>query len=254
MKNKTNGFIKLLLITYIFVFSLSNTAAAKNYPSPTDDFYVNDFANVLDSDTEAYISSMNSELEKATGAQVVIVTVSEIKDEALDDFSLELLRKWGIGDSKKNNGVLILLDVGGRQSRIEVGYGLEGALPDGKTGRIQDTFMLPYFKEGDYSTGIREGFNAVINEVYYEYGYDSPIKGDYNIPKDEVNKNSPIPKLILAIFVIALIILDFRFTGGMITFSILRGIGRGGGGGSSGGSGRSGGGGSGGGGGSSRGW
>lgn len=252
MNKRIKSLLRLLLATYILVLSLSNLALAKEYPSSTDDFYVNDFANVLDRETKEYISAMTLALEEATKAQIVVVTVNEIGDEALEDYSLGLFREWGIGDSQKNNGVLILLDVGGRQSRIEVGYGLEGALPDGKTGRIQDTFMIPYFVEGDYDKGIREGFNAILSEVYYEYGYDSPIKGDYTIPEATPREGNPIPKVVLAIIVIVLIILDFRFTGGLITFSLLRGIGRGGGG--SGGGRRSGGGGSGGGGGSSRRW
>jgi len=248
IKIRLNRIHKIFSITCISIVFLSTIVQAKVYPSPTDEFYVNDYANVLDDETESYINSMGEALEKATQAQVVVVTVNEIKDQALEEYSLGLLREWGIGNAKKNNGVLILLDLGGRNSRIEVGYGLEGALPDGKTGRIQDQFMIPYFKEDNYSKGITEGYNAIINEVYLEYGNDSPIEGDYSTSSNE--KANPIVIFFGAILVIGLIILDFRFTGGMVTFMILRGIGRGGGGGS----GRSGGGGSGGGGGSSRGF
>jgi len=247
LSNRSKRGIRLFSIIGILVLVFSTIVFAKEYPAPTNEFYVNDFANVLDDRTESYIYSMNNALEKATDAQVVVVTVNDIQEQALEEFSLGLFREWGIGDAQKNNGVLILLDVAGKMSRIEVGYGLEGALPDGKTGRIQDKFMVPYFKEGDYNTGITEGFNAIINEVYLEYGYDAPIEGDYSTDSKPTN---PLLMVIGIIFAIGLIILDFRFTGGMFTFMILRGIGRGGGGGS----GRSGGGGSGGGGGSSRGW
>lgn len=65
-----------------------------------------------------------------------------------------MLRGWGIGSRDKNNGVLIVVATQDRQSRIEVGYGLEGALPDGLTGRLQDDTMLPYFKQGQYDKGI----------------------------------------------------------------------------------------------------
>ena len=170
---------------------------------------------------------------------------------SLEDFSLGLFREWGIGSGQENNGVLILVDVGGRQSRIEVGYGLEGALPDGRTGRFQDQYMVPDFAVGDYSLGIKKGFDAIITQVYGEYGYE--FEGSEYYP-DSGAEDEPGPVPILGIIiVIILIVLDFIFTGGRFTFLILhmlaRGGGRRGGGGY-----RGGGGGSAGGGGSSRGW
>lgn len=242
-----NRIQKALAFAVLIVGLFSSVAFAAEYPEPSREFYVNDYANVLDQATEDYINSYSNALENATGAQIVVVAVQELDGEILEEYSLGLLREWGIGDAKKNNGVLILLDVGGRQSRIEIGYGLEGALPDGKTGRIQDQFMVPYFKEGDYNTGILEGYKAILNEVSKEYSYDSPVGEAYNVKEEP--KSNPIVNLVIGIVIFILIILDFKITGGMITFMILRSIGRGGGGG-----GRSGGGGSGGGGGSSRGW
>lgn len=252
---------RCLLITCILFLLVSFTALAIDYPAPTSVFYVNDYAGVLDHQTKQYIESTAAALERATAAQVVVVTVSGIDDYALEEYSLGLFRKWGIGDAKKDNGVLILLDVGGRQTRIEVGYGLEGALPDGKTGRIQDTAMSPYFAMGDYSAGIREGFNNIVNEVYNEYGLKDSFVGDQMLVDDKYGSSedtyTSISNLVILGIVLALIILDFMFTGGVVTYSILRTLSRGGGssgGGGGGGSRRSGGGGSAGGGGSSRKW
>jgi len=244
-----NRIQKVLAFAVVIVGLFSSVTFAAEYPEPSREFYVNDYANVLDQATEDYINSYSNALENATDAQIVVVALPDLEEEILEEYSLGLLREWGIGDAKKNNGVLILLDVGGRQSRIEIGYGLEGALPDGKTGRIQDQFMVPHFKEGDYNTGILEGYKAILNEVSKEYGYDSPVGEEYEVQEEA--KSNPILNIIIGIVVLFLIILDFRLTGGMFTFLILRSIGRGGGGG---GGGRSGGGGSGGGGGSSRGW
>ena len=75
----------------------------------------------------------------------------------LDNMELEI--------KKKNNGVLMLLSIQDRKSRIEVGYGLEGALNDAKTGRIQDNYMIPYFKEDNWHDGIKNGYNAILSEV-----------------------------------------------------------------------------------------
>ena len=137
--------------------------------SQTNDFYVNDYARKLSSDTKEYIMNMNIELQKKTGAQIVVVTVQSLGGQSIEEYATELFRKFGIGDKEKNNGVLLLCSTGDRLFRIEVGYGLEGRLTDGKTGRIQDEYIIPYLKEND-DGGIRNGFTAILNEVASEYG------------------------------------------------------------------------------------
>ena len=85
------------------------------------------------------------------------------------EYSTNLFRQFGIGDKEKNNGLLILIALEERKSRIEVGYGLEGVLPDGKTGRIQDEYMIPYFKDNNFDEGILNGYKALFKEVANEY-------------------------------------------------------------------------------------
>ncbi len=226
----TSRIIKPLLLLALSVSLLFlpvfATASAKEYPAPTAAFYVNDFANVLDSATKNFIFENGAALERSTSAQVVVVTVDGIGDNVLEEYSLGLFREWGIGDKEKNNGVLILVDIGGRQSRIEVGYGLEGALPDGKTGRIQDAFMIPHFREGNYSQGIKKGFEAIVNEVYSEYGYEDRLIGEGALASTaELPEGIGIDPRIARIIVIAILILallDYRFTRGLIIMTILR--------------------------------
>ena len=129
--------------------------------SQTNDFYVNDYARKLSSDTKEYIMNMNIELQKKTGAQIVVVTVKTLDGKTIEEYATELFREFGIGDKEKNNGVLLLCSTGDRMFRIEVGYGLEGALPDGKTGRIQDQYIIPYLKNDNYDEGIKNGFSAI---------------------------------------------------------------------------------------------
>ena len=174
--------------------------------------FVNDFANVLDSSTEKQIISTARQLDDRTEAQVVVVTLPDLDDRPLEEYATGLFREWGIGSSKDNNGVLILLDVGGRQSRIEVGYGLEGILPDGKTGRIQDNWMIPYFQKGDYNQGILHGFDAIVSEVYTEYGIEYEGLADYDSYWPEGSQTSEeigIPGSVFLIGIIVLIILIF---------------------------------------------
>ncbi len=251
---------KFLTIILILLTILASPIYAIDVPTPTNEFYVNDFAGVLSEPTEQLIMQNSVGLQQKTGAQIVVVTIDSLDDNVLEDYSLNILRSWGIGDEKADNGVLLLLAVNDRKSRIEVGYGLEGPLPDGKTGRIQDEYMLPYFKVENYDEGIKNGYLAVLQEVAAEYSLDmSTLEQPYpQVTSDEqVDSLSPLAKIIIGIFVVLLLIVDWTLFGGRITrtlfmIALLRG-GRGGGG-SRGGGGFRGGGGSGGGGGSSRGW
>ncbi|MBM7582574.1 uncharacterized protein JOD02_001431 [Caldicoprobacter guelmensis] len=274
MKHVNDMRIVICIVTLIFLFS-GCSAEEDNYPEPTDAFYVNDYANILDADAKEHILRVAEELEDTTTAQVVVVTVEGIDDRPLEEYTLGLFRKWGIGQKGKDNGVLIFVDVQGRQSRIEVGYGLEGVLTDGKTGRIQDEYMIPFFRQGRYSQGIVAGFNAIVNEIYKEYGYIDKLVGDDmlleepSLPAEQPEEDGfSLSRFILwLVLVVAFIFFDFAFFRGAITSTVFRSRGGGGyggwfgpgtrGGGFGGGgfgSGRSGGGGSAGGGGSSRSW
>lgn len=157
--------------------------------SPSERFYVNDRAGILSADTEDYIFSQSRALDEATTAQIVVVTVPNLEGRDLEGYATELFRSYGIGDTKKNNGLLILLALEERQVRVEVGYGLEGALPDAKTGRLQDEYMIPYFKDDNFDEGMLNGYKAFFAEVAKEYNFDSnvtPTRVSNNI-KNEVD-------------------------------------------------------------------
>lgn len=160
-----------VFITCLLLCTCLLSAAAKSkLPLPTDAFFVNDFANCLTAEDAAEMQSLGEALYKATGAQVVVVTVSSLDGEAIEDYGYDLANAWGIGEAEADSGVLLLLSTGDRQVRIEVGKGLEGCLPDGKTGRILDTYAIPYLKDNNFSKGLLEAYKILINEVYTEYG------------------------------------------------------------------------------------
>ena len=212
----------LSIIVLAILFSLPCYGTSAELPKPTNAFFVNDFAGVLDSKTEQALQNIAVQLQQKTTAQVVVVTIDSLQEASLELYAYELYKAWGIGTAEKNNGVLILVAVHDRKSRIEVGYGLEGALPDGKTGRIQDNYMIPYFKEGDYASGITNGFLAIVQEVYGEYGIDieSLDHGDsLTVTQPEPGRgrgdsenNGPI-----VIFAIIVLMIDWIFLRGRIT-------------------------------------
>jgi uncharacterized protein len=143
-------------------------------PAPTGSIYVQDYAGVLTAETKTKINKLGAKIAGQTKAQLVVVTLNSLNGEPIQDYSLAMLRQWKIGDKALNNGVLLLVAVGDRQSRIEVGYGLEGALNDAKVGQIQDEYLIPYFERGDYDQGIWNGYKAAMRVVSAEYGVAAP--------------------------------------------------------------------------------
>lgn len=131
--------------------------------------YVNDSAKLLSKETKSYISKIGAELNKLSGAQVVVVTIPSLEDEVLEDYATKVFNAYGIGDKTKQNGVLFLLSLKERKFRIATGFGVEGFLNDGKVGRIQDTYIIPYFKKNDFDTGIVAGYSQIVKEIASEY-------------------------------------------------------------------------------------
>ncbi|MGN0148780.1 MAG: TPM domain-containing protein [Clostridia bacterium] len=153
------------LLAAMLIIALNLCVFAKtDVPQHTSEFFVNDFANVLDSETEKYIFETGKTYNNSGGTQIVVLTMESIGGESIEEFSVKTAREWGIGDKDKDNGVLILLVMDSREIRIEVGYGLEGVLNDGKCGRFirNASDML---SSGDYSGGIKQIYNDIIGEL-----------------------------------------------------------------------------------------
>ena len=162
---------KKIIIIFAFILLFLNfvTSNCLALVPKSNNFYVNDTAHIMDAETSDYIIRINKELYEKTGAQIAVVTLNNLEGMSVEDYSTQLFRSYGIGDSKKNNGILFLVSLEERQTRIEVGYGLEGTITDGRAGRILDNYVLPYFKEDNWNYGIYNGFNAILKEVMDEY-------------------------------------------------------------------------------------
>ena len=254
--------IYFILLLQCF-FAACAAAAPQIPPRPTaaEGIYVQDYAKVLSADDRRRLLNIGQELDSKTTAQLAVVTVNTLDGQPIEDYALSILRQWGIGSKEKNNGALIVVAVQDRRSRIEVGYGLEGLLTDGLTGRIQDQAMLPYFRKGNYAAGIVNGYAVTAALIAKEAGVQlAALNSEQStVPRQTSSEAQEYPswlKLLLGAGIVLLLIIDNLFLGGVITqmllLMFLRGRGRGGGGF---GGGRGGfGGGSGGGGGSSRSW
>ena len=195
--------IAACLIGSVLLLWSGTATAASAYPSPTSEFFVNDFADVVTAKDEQVMCAIGKALDRKTGAQVVLCTVETLDGRALETYSLELGREWGVGNKEKNNGVLILFAEQERQLRVEVGYGLEGDLPDGKTGRLMDVYAMDLLREDRFSEGLTALYQAVVNEVYLAYGDEV---SDYT-PIDEIEEDSGWGSLIALAIIIGLFFL-----------------------------------------------
>lgn len=190
-------YLIIFLILICLVIPISSFA--KGLPAPSSDFYVYDEVGLLEDDTIDYIVSINKQLEEQTGSQVVVAVIEDLEDKEIEDYSLNLFRKWGIGDKQKNNGVLLLVSPNDKKVRIEVGYGLEGVIPDSKAGDILDSHILPYFKKEEYNSGVKDGFSAIVGYVCEEYEVELE-------DLDNVSTDIPILVELLIVFLILLIL------------------------------------------------
>lgn len=164
---------------------------------PTSDFYVNDYANILSSDVEEYIQQNSIRLNNVDGTQIVVVTIESLEGESIESYALELFRDFQIGSREKNNGILLLISLNDRKVRVEVGYGLEGILPDGKVGRLLDDYVVPYLRNDDWNSGIKNGYDALYKEIVEKNNLDL----SYVRPTKVETKHVDLGKLFFLIFI-----------------------------------------------------
>ena len=240
------------IIIFLQFFSFSVQATTDVVPDPVGDIYIQDFVGLLSSEQKFQLNELGRKLEDATTAQVAVLTVDSLGGLTIEEFSNQAFRKYALGSEENNNGVLLVISTGSqtgdRYVRIEVGYGLEGALPDGKVGRILDEYTIPYLAEGRADEAIIQTYKVLYNEVAAEYNWDGEA---VKVTPYAETESSPWSAYIVGIIAVIIIILDMLFFGGTLTRMLLFMLARGGGGRSGP---RSGGGGSSGGGGASRNW
>lgn len=152
---------KLFFLLLIF-FSLN--AFADDIPGYSS--YVNDYAGVITEKDKASMESVAKEVEDKTGAQIAVLTVKSMAPYAsIEDFGMAVAEKWKVGQKDKDTGIIIILAMEERKVRIEVGYGLEGIFNDARAGRILDNTILPYFRGGDFSAGLRRGMFKIADTI-----------------------------------------------------------------------------------------
>ena len=137
-------------------------------PRVRDGSWVADVPGRLQPGTIARLNEVCADLERTTGAELAVVVIRTLDGDSVENVAVRLFETWGIGKKHADNGLLLLWAADDRRVRVEVGYGLEGVLPDGKVGAILDSYVIPRFKAGEFDTGIVEGVQALATVVRSE--------------------------------------------------------------------------------------
>lgn len=141
------------------------SATVVEYQVPRNDGWVTDLADILSSADEGALEARLEEWKQRTGHQIAVLTIPSLEGESLEDASLAVLRGWGIGTAERQDGALLFVARDDRKIRIEVGYGLEGALTDSISGRIIRDVMAPKFRQQQFSAGVRAAVESMIGVV-----------------------------------------------------------------------------------------
>jgi uncharacterized protein len=174
----------LILVSFIY---------ADEIPQPQG--WVNDFAGVISPEYKDKLGTLIGELEEKTSAEIAVVTVASIAPYDEKDYARRLFDNWKPGKRGKDNGVLVLIAIKERLWRIETGYGVEGLLPDGLCGRIGRDYMVPYFKQGDYSQGLYYGVAKIAQVIA-----DNAKAGITNLPTLKPRETSSAVPIFLYFF------------------------------------------------------
>ena len=143
---------------------------------------VNDLAGMLSEATEAGLEAELAALEETTGTQVAVLTVPSLEGDVLEDYSLRVAEAWKLGRGQFDDGALLLIARDERQMRLEVGYGLEGTIPDAYAKRILDDVMRPHFRNGDFDAGVAAAVQSI----------GGLIRGDESLPPPGPTGSAPV--------------------------------------------------------------
>jgi uncharacterized protein len=166
------------LVVIFLAGSVMLPALAQDMPLPALSGRIVDRAEILSPETEASLSARIEAHEQATTDQIVIVTLPDLMGRPIEDWGLMLGRGWGIGQAGRDNGIIFLIAPNERELRIEVGYGLEGSLPDATAHEIIQSDIIPHFKQGDMEAGISAGLDAILAALAGTYQPAALVSGN----------------------------------------------------------------------------
>jgi uncharacterized protein len=218
----SNPLLRLRFATLLLLAIVAFPVAQAQIPSQRPAGYVSDFAGVLSPEGRQRLEALCKELDEKSHAQLAVVTVNSLEGRPIEDFSIDLATKWGIGhkggprDEKADRGGLLLLAIQDRQDRIEVGYGLEPIITDGRAGSILRS-MTPNLRSGDYDGALWVGAASIAQPIAQQAGITlTSLAGGPPLEQPQEDSGNPFGGVLMILIVLGiLIVLNRRgvFTG-----------------------------------------
>ena len=205
---------------WFLIWTLASTVWAAEVMPPAPTTYFNDYAGAVSSQTASALNKTLEDFEKQNSSQVVVAVFPKMESpSSVQDFVHRMFINWKIGQKGKDNGVLLAVFVQDRKLWIEVGYGLEGALPDARAKQIIENEITPRFKSGNYDAGLQSGVAAILQSIRGEY------KGTGRTVAQNRNRRNGVAGL-LPILIMALIIFSAIVRAARLGGTVYRGMGR----------------------------
>ena len=220
----------ILLVFVLFFFTMRYAGLAAEIPATPANPVV-DLAGIIEDAVETKINRYLRELKRKTTAQMAILTVKGLEGQTIEEFSLAIAHdRWKLGQKGKANGVLLVVAVNARKYRIEIGYGLEGVLPDSLVGGIGRQYLVPNFKKGDYSTGIYTATLVIANKIASDAGVKisgmPAVQKTYPVKKGKP-AGGPFGKIISLVFFLIILIIFIKNPRSFLALLLLSSLGRG---------------------------
>jgi uncharacterized protein len=196
-----------ILFTALLLVGCFVACAAEVIPPPPKQYF-NDYANVVAPATAASLNRKLEDFERETSNQILVTVFPKMQsDSSIEDYTVRVAQSWKVGQKGKNNGAVLFVFIQDRKMYLQVGYGLEGALPDALGKRIIEDEIKPHFKKGDFSGGLSAGVNAVLAATKGEY-----IGSGRTVAESSSSIHTPVSEgmiwLIVALFIFGILFLS----------------------------------------------
>ncbi|HEY2323521.1 MAG TPA: TPM domain-containing protein [Thermoanaerobaculia bacterium] len=196
----------------LLLATLAAPALAKE-PPPAPTQWFTDEASLVPASDAAALNEKLRAFEQSSGAQVIVYVFKSLDGDPLEDFTIRCAEKWKVGNKKYDNGLILFVFVQERKARVEVGYGLEGAVTDAFSSDVLRNDLTPHFRQGDYAGGLNAATDALMAKIRGEEPARPPVNGGASSSQHGPSNRSGTfpPVIILFIIVFALFILPRLF-------------------------------------------
>jgi uncharacterized protein len=193
----------VLLVGVVLLLGVTARAEPVSQLHPAD--YVNDFAHVLTGNTVTQLDDICRQIDQKAHAQIAIVTINSLDGSDIESYAVDLFKNWGVGSKSSNRGVLILLAVNDRRYRIEVGYGLEPILPDGKVGGFGRE-AVPLLRQQDYGGAVLLMTSRVAEAIAADAGVQLTGTRAASLPREQTERSLSASTIILIVIAVLVVL------------------------------------------------